>query len=164
MEGSGSNPYNVTRISRLVDMYHTLHSSMARPDTQIHTELDTSDTPRLFSCPLCKKRMWRSIETFRMHKINCGPAETPLPSCADCGAKFCSSPQYKAHLDSPDQATTHVCPLHCGLAFSTPSCLDHHVVHCFASQQMGPYTGVRWRGRGREVVEQILDVAADSGF
>ena len=169
MENQGSNPYHVTRISRLVSMYHGLHASLARPDTetghQVEPGTDTEGQGRLFSCPLCKKRMWRSIETFRMHKSNCGGADpAPIPTCSDCGAKFCSTPQYKKHLASPDESTTHVCPLHCGVAFSTPTCLQHHVVQCFGRQQMGPYNVVRWRGRGSAMGEHILDVAADAGF
>jgi hypothetical protein len=165
MEIKPSNQYNVTRISRLVDMYHDLHSSLAIKTTVEPADPVQERTTRLFSCPLCKKKMWRSIETFRMHKSNCSegdPNGAPLPTCSDCGARFCSNLQYRAHLDSPDESMTHVCPLHCGVAFSSPSCLQYHVVHCFQQQEMGPYHVVRWKGR--EVADQILEVAADAGF
>ena len=161
METKHSNQYNVTRISRLVEMYHDLHSSLAvKNPVDLPVPVEEADT-RLFSCPLCKKRMWRSIETFRMHKSNCNEGD-PIPTCSDCGAKFCTSLQYRAHLTSPEESITHVCPLHCGVAFSSPACLQHHVVHCFQQQQMGPYHVIRWKGR--DMGDQILEAAADAGF
>ena len=41
--------------------------------------------------------------------------------------------------------STHVCPMHCGAAFSAGACLEHHVVHCFARQTLGPFHVVQCR-------------------
>ena len=162
MESKTSNQYNVSRISRLVDMYHDLHSSLASKTSKEESKATEEKVPKLFSCPLCKKKMWRSIETFRVHKSSCSEGD-PLPTCTDCGAKFCSNLQYREHLATTEHSsTTQVCPLHCGVAFSSPSCLQHHVVQCFQQQQMGPYQVIRWKGR--EMGEQILEAAADAGF
>ena len=65
--------YSVSRISRLVDMYHGLHAALdkeeANDEGQAKEESDTSG--KRFSCPTCKRKNWQSIETFRTHKRAC---------------------------------------------------------------------------------------------
>ena len=110
----------------------------------------TSGPPKSFLCPHCDKRMWRSIETFRVHKAHCrtrGATVEPEPRhyCADCQAAFKTSQEYRNHIrglaDKKDERShqTRVCSLHCGSAFSQTSCLQHHSVECFAKQTMGPF-------------------------
>ena len=65
--------YSVSRISRLVDMYHGLHAALdkeeANDEGQAKEESDAGG--KRFSCPTCKRKNWQSIETFRTHKRAC---------------------------------------------------------------------------------------------
>ena len=46
-----------------------------------------------------------------------------------------------------EQHTTFVCPIHCGTAFSTNQCLQHHITQCFAQQRLGPYHVISCRNK-----------------
>ena len=61
--------YSVSRISRLVDMYHGLHAALDNEEADEGQVKDEGG--KRFSCPTCKRRNWRSIETFRTHKRAC---------------------------------------------------------------------------------------------
>ena len=102
-----------------------------------------------------------------MHKRHCQQEDFnsgPLSVCQDCGAKFCSSKELKDHIAShAGDLDTQVCPLHCGQAFSSQSCLEQHMVKCLKEQKMGPYKSVQVTG-WREFGDQILEVASDAGF
>ena len=64
--------YSVSRISRLVDMYHGLHAALDKEeDTAEGQEAKGEEDKKRFSCPNCKRRSWQSIETFRTHKRAC---------------------------------------------------------------------------------------------
>ena len=65
--------YSVSRISRLVDMYHGLHAALDKEEADDETKAkEESDAGgKRFSCPTCKRRNWQSIETFRTHKRAC---------------------------------------------------------------------------------------------
>ena len=146
--------YNVNRISRLVNMYHAFHhytEAWEGEDERLEVTSSSSSAPaRSFLCPHCDKRMWRSIETFRVHKAHCrtrGAALEPGQRhyCADCRAAFKTGQEYRNHIrglaDKKDDGAhqTRVCSLHCGSAFSQTTCLQHHSVECFAKQTMGPF-------------------------
>ena len=65
--------YSVSRISRLVDMYHGLHAALDKEEADDKGEVkdEGESCGKRFSCPTCKRRNWRSIETFRTHKRAC---------------------------------------------------------------------------------------------
>ena len=65
--------YSVSRISRLVDMYHGLHAALDKEDAAEGQEAKENEDEgeKRFSCPNCKRRSWQSIETFRTHKRAC---------------------------------------------------------------------------------------------
>ena len=65
--------YSVSRISRLVDMYHGLHAALDQEELEESRVEEEKGDPggKRFSCPTCKRRNWRSIETFRTHKRAC---------------------------------------------------------------------------------------------
>ena len=144
--------YNVNRISRLVNMYHAFHHYTVTGEAE-GMKLTSSTSmvpPRSFLCPHCDKRMWRSIETFRVHKAHCRTRGAALEQgqrhyCGDCQAAFKTSQEYRNHIrglaDKKDERSheTRVCSLHCGYAFSQSTCLQHHSVECFAKQTMGPF-------------------------
>ena len=115
-----------------------------------HNNLKTKDClscedevePRRFLCRTCNKRNWRSIETFRLHKSRCrgGDMSCEILRCTDCSAEFDSSEELREHVRVRDSGhETHVCPLHCGAAFSSNTCLQHHQVACFSRQKLGPF-------------------------
>ena len=151
--------YNVNRIARLVNMYHAFHHYTEAGDGEderlqltSNTSTTSSGPPRSFLCPHCDKRMWRSIETFRVHKAHCRTRGAGLQPgqrlyCADCQAAFKTGQEYRNHIrglaeaDKKDERSheTRVCSLHCGSAFSQTTCLQHHSVECFAKQTMGPF-------------------------
>ena len=93
--------YSVTRISRLVEMYSALHSALEqeqgeeqeirrlrqkeqreqevlrRQEEQVDRRV--SDTlGRRFACPVCRRKSWRSIETFRVHKLSCTQVQSAV--------------------------------------------------------------------------------------
>ena len=62
--------------------------------------------------------------------------------------EFSSSQEYRDHIRDTEPGghhVTHVCPMHCGAAFSADTCLQHHVVRCFARQRLGPFSVVSCR-------------------
>ena len=63
--------YSVSRISRLVDMYHGLHAALDKEGFGNEENESEAEGSRRFSCPTCKRRNWSSIETFRTHKLAC---------------------------------------------------------------------------------------------
>ena len=63
--------YSVSRISRLVDMYHGLHAALDKEGFGNEENRSEAEGRRRFSCPTCKRRNWSSIETFRTHKLAC---------------------------------------------------------------------------------------------
>ena len=65
--------YSVSRISRLVDMYHGLHAALDKEEADDKGQVkdEGESCGKRFSCPTCKRRNWRSIETFRTHKRAC---------------------------------------------------------------------------------------------
>ena len=66
--------YSVSRISRLVDMYHGLHAALDKEEDTAEGEEAKGEEDagkKRFSCPNCKRRSWQSIETFRTHKRAC---------------------------------------------------------------------------------------------
>ena len=63
--------YSVSRISRLVDMYHGLHAALDKEGFGNEEKKSEAEGRRRFSCPTCKRRNWSSIETFRTHKQAC---------------------------------------------------------------------------------------------
>ena len=66
--------YSVSRISRLVDMYHGLHAALDKEEDAAEGEEAKGEddaSKKRFSCPICKRRSWQSIETFRTHKRAC---------------------------------------------------------------------------------------------
>ena len=133
-------------------MYHDFHNNMETMDVQNET-----GRSRQFSCPVCKKRNWRSIETFRVHKSHCrqgqdkeggGSRRGAEHKCGDCNKEFSSIQEYRDHIrdtEPGENHVTHVCPMHCGAAFSADTCLQHHVVRCFARQRLGPFSVVSCR-------------------
>ena len=64
--------YSVSRISRLVDMYHGLHAALDKEEAAEEGQKAKEDADeKKFSCPTCKRKSWQSIETFRTHKRAC---------------------------------------------------------------------------------------------
>ena len=64
--------YSVSRISRLVDMYHGLHAALDKEEAAEEGQKAKEDAgEKKFSCPTCKRKSWQSIETFRTHKRAC---------------------------------------------------------------------------------------------
>ena len=134
-------------------MYHDFHNNMETLEVQNET-----GRSRQFSCPVCKKKNWRSIETFRLHKSHCRGQDGDKRDkkeatimCVDCGAEFSNRLEYRDHVRDQEKTrghVTHVCPMHCGAAFSADTCLQHHVVRCFARQRLGPFSVVSCRDDG----------------
>jgi len=132
-------------------MYHQLHGKMTTDSytsTKSTAESDQKEEEvpfqsPLFLCTKCNKKLWTSVETFRVHKSNCKKAGL---ACCDCGAIFSSRQEYKEHVknsmdgEQEEEAKTWVCPLHCGLAFSSKACLQHHSLACLRAQVKGPYS------------------------
>ena len=148
------NDLSVQRISRLVNMYYSFHGNLEMNEDKESEE--RKDNPRRFHCHTCGKRNWRSIETYRLHKSRCrakghnveAKGESSFQEkdhvkyqCVDCCSTFSTADAYKEHVSAADMDchVTHVCPLHCGAAFSSQTCLDHHQVKCLAQQTLGPY-------------------------
>ena len=150
------NDLSVQRISRLVDMYYSFHNNLEMNEDK--EAEGTNENHRRFHCQTCGKRNWRSIETFRLHKSRCRAKgqnvktkEVDVASrtevghikyqCVDCCSTFSTADAYKEHVSAADMEchVTHVCPLHCGAAFSSLTCLDLHQVKCLAQQTLGPY-------------------------
>ena len=47
-----------------------------------------------------------------------------LLQCVDCGLTFDGLDELRDHLKGEEGEPSHVCPLHCGAAFSTQVSLD----------------------------------------
>ena len=127
-----TSQYNVNRISRLVNMYHAFHHDTGgQEEREKQGELERVNLPaRSFLCPKCQKRMWSSIETYRVHKSHCKKdssgsgrgrdEEAQRHCCGDCQASFSTSQEYRTHVrplpGSQDLHSQHtwVCPYHCG--------------------------------------------------
>jgi len=162
--------FKVNRITRLVDMYHDYNNSMKKrsgviPGKSKLGKVNDETDSKKFICPKCNKNNWKSIETFRMHKSHCKPNNQEVLCkkskryqliCSDCGAEFISNQDYRSHIqgqvsgdqNEPQQEhTTFVCPIHCGTAFSTNQCLQHHITQCFAQQRLGPYHVISCRNK-----------------
>ena len=78
-------------------MYHDFHNNMEKLEVKNET-----GRSRQFFCPVCKKRNWRSIETFRLHKSQCRHEDQDkreaVTVCGDCGAEFPTRLEYRKVL------------------------------------------------------------------
>ena len=53
-----------------------------------------------------------------------------VSSVRHCRETPCIYTSFKGVCQGDEDEESHVCPLHCGAAFSTLACLDHHRVLC----------------------------------
>ena len=89
-----TSQYNVNRISRLVNMYHAFHNDTGGQEEREKEMKRVAKPGRSFLCPKCEKRMWSSIETYRVHKSHCkkessrsaraGAKQEQWHCCGDC--------------------------------------------------------------------------------